>query len=169
MEFDLSIFMGDALLEARRAFSEGEVPVGAVMFDAGGRIISRAHNQAIRRNDPTAHAEVLALRAAGEAIGNYRLTEASLVVTIEPCIMCTGSALNARIRRIVFGAPDPKAGAVASLFRLASDVRLNHQIEIVSGIREDECVKLLKDFFLARRFGSRSGAARSNPEESGVH
>jgi len=139
------------------------------MVDANGIIISRAHNQTVRRNDPTAHAEVLALRAAGEAIGNYRLAEASLVVTIEPCIMCTGSALNARIRRIVFGAPDPKAGAVASLFRLASDTRLNHQIEIVSGIREDECARLLKDFFLARRFGSRSGAARSNPEESGVH
>ncbi len=151
MEFDLSIFMQEALREARRAFDEGEVPVGAVLADAEGKIISRAHNQTIMRSDPTAHAEVLALREAGMTSGNYRLIGASLVVTIEPCIMCAGSALNARIKRIVFGSLDPKAGAVSSLFRLASDSRLNHQIEVISGIMEDECGKLLRDFFMARR------------------
>jgi tRNA(adenine34) deaminase len=151
MELELSLLMEEALKEAEEAFREDEVPVGAVLASSVGEIIARAHNRTISMSDPTAHAEILALRDACTRLGNYRLPGTCMVVTVEPCIMCMGAALHARIQRLVFGTPDPKAGAVVSLFRLASDNRLNHRIEVISGPREQECRRLMQDFFKARR------------------
>lgn len=151
MELELSLLMEEALKEAAAAQEEDEVPVGAVLAGPDGEIIARAHNRTIAMKDPTAHAEILALRDACKRVGNYRLTGTCLVVTVEPCIMCMGAALHARIQRLVFGTADPKAGAVVSLFRLASDNRLNHRIEVLSGPREEECRLLMQDFFKARR------------------
>lgn len=148
---DFLLLMREALQEALQGLAEGEVPVGAVVADQEGEIAARAHNQPIALNDPTAHAEILALRKAGAVYGNYRLRGATLVVTVEPCIMCMGAALHARVSRIVFGALDPKWGAGGSLFNLAADSRLNHRIEVVSGIRGEECVKVMQDFFRSRR------------------
>ena len=151
MHLDLYDLMGLALREAERGFSRGEVPVGAVVATPNGRIVAKAHNQPIALKDPTAHAEILAMRKAGLSYQNYRLNNTLLVVTIEPCLMCMGAAINARIDRLVFGAADPKAGAVHSLYRLAADKRLNHRIEVVSGIMEEECLALMQNFFRARR------------------
>ena len=151
MHLDLYDLMGLALREAERGFSRGEVPVGAVVATPNGRIVAKAHNQPIALKDPTAHAEILAMRKAGLSYRNYRLNNTLLVVTIEPCLMCMGAAINARIDRLVFGAADPKAGAVHSLYRLAADKRLNHRIEVVSGIMEEECLALMQNFFRARR------------------
>ena len=151
MPLDLSYFMSLALNEANEGLSKGEVPVGAVLVTQQGDIVARAHNQPIALNDPTAHAEILVMRKAGKALGNYRLTDTILVVTIEPCLMCMGAALNARISRLVFGAFDPKSGAAGSLYNLATDNRLNHRIEVISGIMEKECSRLLQDFFRVRR------------------
>ncbi len=148
---DYELLMEQALIEAEMGFDEGEVPVGALVTGPEGDIIARAHNQPIRLNDPTAHAEILALRKAGEALKNYRLSEVTLIVTIEPCIMCIGAAIHSRVSTLVFGAFDPKGGAAGSLYNPANDTRLNHRIEIVSGIREKECGDLLKDFFRSRR------------------
>jgi tRNA(adenine34) deaminase len=143
--------MERALEEAEKGFAEGEVPVGAVLAGPDGRIVAKAHNQPIALNDPTAHAEILVLREAGALYKNYRINGAILVVTIEPCLMCMGAAFNARISRLVFGAHDPKWGAARSLYDLAADDRLNHRIEVVSGIMEKECGKLMQDFFRVRR------------------
>jgi len=151
MHRDLYDLMGLALREAERGFSRGEVPVGAVVATPNGQIVAKAHNRPIALKDPTAHAEILAMRKAGLAHQNYRLKNTLLVVTIEPCLMCMGAAINARIDRLVFGAADPKAGAVHSLYRLAADKRLNHRIEVVSGIREEECLALMQNFFRVRR------------------
>ena len=151
MHLDLYDLMGLALREAERGFSRGEVPVGAVVATPNGRIVAKAHNQPIALKDPTAHAEILAMRKAGLSYQNYRLNNTLLVVTIEPCLMCMGAAINARIDRLVFGAADPKAGAVHSLYRLAADKRLNHRIEVVSGIMEEECLALMQNFFKTRR------------------
>jgi len=148
---DFSLWMREALLEAFHGLAEGEVPVGAVLVDPAGEIVARAHNQPIGLNDPTAHAEILALRKAGAVYGNYRLQRTTLVVTVEPCIMCMGAALHARVSRIVFGALDPKWGAAGSLYNLAADSRLNHRIEVVSGILGEECAGAVQDFFKARR------------------
>ena len=148
---DLYHLMEVALEEARKGMEEGEVPVGAVLASTHGSIISSAHNRPIGLSDPTAHAEVLALRKAGELIGNYRLVGTVLVVTIEPCIMCMGAALNARVNEIVYGAADPKGGAAGSLFNLGNISELNHKIKITSGILEQECKGLLKKFFQNRR------------------
>ena len=148
---DYELLMEQALIEAKMGFDEGEVPVGAVVTGPEGDIIARAHNQPISLNDPTAHAEILALRKAGEALKNYRLSEVTLIVTIEPCIMCIGAAIHSRVSTLVFGAFDLKGGAAGSLYNPANDTRLNHRIEIVSGIREKECGDLLKDFFRSRR------------------
>ena len=150
MEIDYQ-YMGEALDQAREALAAGEVPVGAVLVGEGGEVLARAYNRPIALNDPTAHAEVLALRAAAQARGNYRLPGVSLYVTIEPCIMCLGALLQARVRRLVFGAPDPKSGACVSLYRLPEDPRMNHRLEVVSGVREAECRELLQQFFQARR------------------
>ncbi len=151
MHVDIYRLMDRALAEARSAFLKGEVPVGAVLADANGEILASAHNQPIGTSDPTAHAEILALRKAGSVLGNYRLSGSILVATIEPCIMCMGAALHARVATVVYGASDPKAGAAGSLYHLGQDERLNHKIEIVSGIREAECRTILQTFFLARR------------------
>ena len=143
--------MGEALAAARLALAAGEVPVGAVLVGEGGQILARAFNRPIGMSDPTAHAEVLALREAAQALGNYRLPGVSLYVTIEPCLKCVGALLQARVRRLIFGAPDPKAGACVSLYRLPEDPRLNHRLEVLGGVREAECRELLQEFFKARR------------------
>ena len=151
MTRDVYDFMYKALSEARKAATHGEVPVGAVIVDAEGRVVARAFNKTVSLHDPTAHAEILALREAAAQCGNYRLTGATLVVTLEPCPMCMGAALNARVGHLVFGAFDPKWGAAGSLYNLAQDARLNHRIEVTSGVCEEECRRLMQDFFQARR------------------
>jgi len=143
-------FMAIALEEAREAAARGEVPVGAVVV-LDGQVLARAHNEPIARHDPTAHAEILALRAAGDRTGNYRLVGSTLYVTIEPCAMCCGAALQARIARLVYGADDPKAGAVRSLHQLLEDRRLNHRVTVTAGVRAEESGALLREFFGARR------------------
>ncbi len=148
---DFSPFMKEALNEALRGSEEGEVPVGAVVVTPGGEIAARAHNQPIGLNDPAAHAEILALRKAGAFYGNYRLMGSTLVVTVEPCLMCVGAALHARVSRIVFGAHDVKWGAAGSLYNIPADERLNHKIEVISGVLEGQCLKLMQDFFKDRR------------------
>ena len=145
-------FMREALDEARRGAADGEVPVGAVVV-MEGTIVARAHNAPIALADPTAHAEVLALRAAGEKRGNYRLTGATLYATVEPCAMCCGAALHARVARVVYGAPDPKAGAVDSLYRLLDDARLNHRAAAMGGVLAGEAAQLLSAFFETKRSG----------------
>jgi len=142
--------MGEALEEARRGLDAGEVPVGALVVIAD-EIVGRAHNAPIALLDPTAHAEVLALRAAARRSINYRMTDATLYVTVEPCVMCCGAALQARIARLVYAAADPKAGAVESLFRLLDDARLNHRVQTRGGVRAEESRTLLRAFFEARR------------------
>jgi tRNA(adenine34) deaminase len=142
--------MALALDEARRAESEGEVPVGAVVV-LDGRIIGGGRNQVIARSDPTAHAEILALREAAAAIGNYRLTGAALYATLEPCPMCCGAAVNARVARVIYGAADPKAGAAQSLYRLLEDARLNHRAAVSAGVLHQECSAILSEFFQKRR------------------
>lgn len=149
-------FMRLALREARRAFKEEEVPVGAVIIQ-NGRVIARAHNRPRHLNDPTAHAEILALRRAGRKVGNYRLTECSLYVTIESCAMCAGAIIQARLRRVVFGARDPKAGAGGSALSVLNHPKLNHQVEVSSGVLGDDCASILRDFFRARRKMKRVG------------
>jgi len=139
-----------ALEEARRAAALDEVPVGAVVV-LEGRVIGRGRNRMIADRDPTAHAEVVAIRAAAEATGNYRLTGAALYTTIEPCTMCCGAALHARIGRLVYGAADPKTGAARTLYRLLEDSRLNHQVAVVAGVRGAECGALLTEFFHKKR------------------
>ena len=148
---DFYPLMEQAIMEAERGLEKGEVPVGAVIAGRDGEVVARAHNQPIILKDPTAHAEILALRAAGAYHNNYRLIDSTLLVTIEPCLMCMGAALNARVHRLVFGAFDPKSGAAGSVYNLAADDRLNHRIEIISGVMEEECGRLLQDFFRLRR------------------
>jgi tRNA(adenine34) deaminase len=140
-----------ALEEARRAGQIDEVPVGAVLVAASGDLLAAAHNRTIANVDPTAHAEILALRAAAEKLRNYRLLNTTLYVTIEPCIMCMGAVVHARVARLVYGAADPKWGAAGSLYDLAADPRLNHRVEIVRGVHEDDCRRLIQDFFRSRR------------------
>ena len=151
MPLDLFHLMKQALSEAQKGSSMGEVPVGAVLTSPEGQIVAKAYNQPIALGDPTAHAEILAIRKAGLFFRNYRLNNTTLVVTLEPCLMCMGAAINARIARLVFGTVDPKAGAAVSLYNLAEDKRLNHRIEVVSGIMEEECRSLIQDFFRERR------------------
>jgi tRNA(adenine34) deaminase len=146
-------FMAMALEEARLARHEGEVPVGAVVV-ADGAVVGRGHNQPIARKDPTAHAEIVALREAATALATYRLTGATLYVTIEPCVMCVGATVNARIARLVYGARDEKAGALGSVYDIGRDGRLNHRLEVMGGVMEAECGELLREFFRARRPGA---------------
>ena len=143
-------FMKIALQEASEAFRHGEVPVGAVLV-LDSQILAQAHNAPISRQDPSAHAEMLAVRRAAEAIGNYRLTGATLYVTLEPCVMCAGAILQARLTRVVFGARDPKAGAAGSLYSILSDPRLNHRVIVTEGILKDECADILSRFFKEKR------------------
>jgi tRNA(adenine34) deaminase len=142
--------MAAALAEARVAPDHGDVPIGAVVV-VDGVIVARAHNEREAASDPTAHAEVLALRRAAEALGSSRLDGAVLVSTIEPCPMCAGAALVARVARVAFGAPDQKAGACGSLYNLGADPRLNHEFEVVAGIRASQCAALVTEFFAQRR------------------
>lgn len=144
-------YMGEALAQARLSLNAGEVPVGAVLVIGGGKIVAQAHNFPISLNDPTAHAEILVLRQAAEILGNYRLPGTTLYVTIEPCLMCTGALIYARVKRLVFGAPDPRAGACVSLYRIPEDARLNHRLEVTGGVREAECRELMQHFFQFRR------------------
>ena len=144
------LFMRSALREARRALEEDEVPVGAVVVREG-RIVARAHNRPLHSNDPSAHAEVLALRRAGRKLGNYRLPDCTLYVTIEPCAMCAGAMVQGRLRRVVYGASDPKAGASGSALTVLNHPKLNHQVEIGSGVMAEDCASLLQEFFRRRR------------------
>ena len=144
-------FMRLALEEAKRAGRFGEVPVGAVLVSAGGELLAAAGNRTIGAADPTAHAEVLALRAAARDAKNYRLLNTSLYVTIEPCPMCMGAILHARVATLVFGAADPKWGAAGSLYDLPNDGRLNHRVEVVAGVLESECRELIQAFFRLKR------------------
>lgn len=151
------IWMDEALAEARAAEAHDDVPVGAVVV-RDGQIIARAHNERERRQDPTAHAEMLAVRAAAEVVGSWRLERCVLYVSLEPCAMCAGAVVLARVPVLVYGATDPKAGAVGSLMDLARDERLNHRATVVGGIRADECAGVLTRFFHRRR---RAAAAAS--------
>lgn len=140
-----------AINQAMAAVEFDEVPIGACLVDENGELIATGFNRTISDCDPTAHAEILVLREAARKIGNYRLTGTTLYTTIEPCAMCAGALVNARIRRLVYGAPDERFGAVETLFRLCDDDRLNHRIEITPGVLADECRKLMQDFFKVKR------------------
>ncbi|HEX3224306.1 MAG TPA: tRNA adenosine(34) deaminase TadA [Nocardioides sp.] len=147
------VAMRAALDEARRAHESGDVPIGAVVLDPAGSVIGRGHNVRERDGDPTGHAELVALRRAAEATGEWRLAGCTLVVTLEPCTMCAGAAVLSRVDRLVFGAYDAKAGAVGSLWDVVRDRRLNHRPEVVGGVLADECSALLDDFFAHQRLG----------------
>jgi tRNA(adenine34) deaminase len=145
--------MRAALALAEEAWRRGEVPVGAVIV-RGGAVVGRGFNAPIRSSDPTAHAEIVALREAADGLDNYRLPDCDLYVTLEPCPMCAGAIMHARLRRVVFGAPDPKTGAAGSVVNLFSERRLNHQTAVIGGVLADECGALLKRFFAERRSGA---------------
>jgi tRNA(adenine34) deaminase len=145
------VAMVAALDVARSALAAGEVPIGAVVLDPSGAVIASAHNEREALHDPTAHAEIVALRRAGAALGAWQLSGCTLVVTVEPCTMCAGALVLARVARLVFGAWDPKAGAVGSLWDVVRDRRLNHRPEVVAGVRESECAQLVAAFFADRR------------------
>lgn len=154
-------FMTQALMQARAAMTAGEVPVGAVVVRAG-QVIATGANAPIASNDPTAHAEILALRRAGMLLGNYRLTDCEMYVTLEPCVMCVGAILHARLKRVVFGAADPKTGAAGSLVDLFANPRLNHQTLLQGGLMENDCAGLLQAFFQQRRRMPGTGTEKTN-------
>jgi tRNA(adenine34) deaminase len=158
--------MTRALGLARRAAQAGEVPVGAVVYEtATGRVLAEAFNTREQNNDPTAHAELIAVREAAKALGDWRLNACTVVVTLEPCPMCAGMLVNARVGRLVYGADDPKAGACRSLFTIATDTRLNHRCEVVAGLEADACSQLLREFFQQRRADRRAQRAhRDTPD-----
>jgi tRNA(adenine34) deaminase len=145
-----SLYMRQALSQAHNAWALGEVPVGAIVVRQG-EIIATGFNQPIGTHDPTAHAEIMALRAAASILGNYRLPGCELYVTLEPCAMCAGAMMHARLARVVFGAPDPKTGACGSVVNLFGQAKLNHHTELVGGVMAQECGAMLKDFFASRR------------------
>jgi len=145
--------MRAALDQARRSLEAGDVPIGAIVLDGSGQAVGRGHNVRERDGDPTGHAELVAVRRAAEAVGEWRLSGCTLVVTLEPCTMCAGAVVLSRLDRLVFGAFDPKAGAVGSLWDVVRDRRLNHRPEVVSGVLADECSALLDDFFGQQRLG----------------
>ena len=155
--------MREALLEAQQAAREDEVPVGAVLVAQDGAVMAKEHNRTIALCDPTAHAEILVLRAACRTIRNYRLLNTTLYVTIEPCIMCVGALLHARIAKIIFGAKDPKCGGVGSCYNFAADKRLNHTIDVEAGLLEDECRGLIQNFFQEKR----TSGKRQQGDETG--
>jgi tRNA(adenine34) deaminase len=148
---DHDSWMRWALLEADRAAHGGDVPVGCVIVDGRGALVALGRNRREVDQDPTAHAEMVAMRLAAASRGHWRLSDCTLYVTLEPCPMCAGAIVNARVRRLVYGCPDPKAGAVRSLMRIADDPRLNHRVEIVDGVLGDACAQRLRDFFAALR------------------
>lgn len=143
--------MRQALAEAALAEAHGDVPVGAVVVDAAGRILGAGHNEREHAQDPTAHAEILALRRAAAAVGSWRVLDATLVVTLEPCAMCAGAIVLSRVPRVVYGATDPKAGAAGSVLDLLAQPQLNHRPQVLGGVLEQECAELLRAFFRARR------------------
>jgi tRNA(adenine34) deaminase len=145
-----SQFMAAALAEAKRAEAEGEVPIGAVAV-AGGQIVGAGHNRPIGLSDPTAHAEIIAIRSTASRLKAYRLEAVSIYVTLEPCVMCVGAMVNARVARVIYGARDEKAGALGSVYDIGRDGRLNHRFEVVAGVMESECAEILREFFCARR------------------
>lgn len=142
--------MAEALVEAEHAQASGEVPVGAVVV-CDGKIVGRGHNRVIQDSDPTAHAEVLAMREAAVTLGNYRLSGCDLFVTIEPCAMCAGAIVHARLKSLVYGTDDPKAGAVRSVLNVLNHPQLNHKVEVRSGVLQERCAQLLKEFFRSKR------------------
>lgn len=144
-------YMELAINEAKKAGQNCEVPIGAIIVDINGEVLSKAHNSVISLCDPCAHAEILALRNACSKIGNYRLLDMVIYVTVEPCIMCMGAIIHARLKKLVFGAYDPKWGAAGSLYNFAEDKRLNHKTEIIPGICENKCKTLMQDFFKEKR------------------
>jgi tRNA(adenine34) deaminase len=146
----MELAMELALTEARAAVDHGDVPVGAVVL-LGGAVIAARHNERELTGDPTAHAEILAIRDAAAHIGHWRLLDCTLVVTLEPCAMCAGAMVSARLGHLVYGAPDPKAGASGSVLDVTAEPRLNHRVPITSGVMADECGQVLKEFFAARR------------------
>jgi tRNA(adenine34) deaminase len=149
---DAEFFMRQAIAEAQRAAEAGEVPIGCVIVhDPTAAIIGRGGNRRLRDSDPTAHAEIIALRQAGRHLGDWRILDCTVYVTLEPCPMCAGAMVNARIPRLVYGCTDPKAGAVHTLFTLCQDPRLNHRVQITAGILADPCAALLRDFFAQQR------------------
>jgi tRNA(adenine34) deaminase len=150
MDADHQRWMTAALREAERGAAAGEVPVGAVVV-RDGRLVAAAANAPITTHDPTAHAEIRALRAAGAALGNYRLPGCDLYVTVEPCAMCAGAVVQARLRTLIYGCADSKAGAAGSLFDVVGDARLNHRVTVVAGVEEARCRAVIQDFFAARR------------------
>ncbi len=159
-------YMQLALAEARSAEHAGEVPVGAVLVSATGVLLGHGNNQVLRTSDPTAHAEMVALRAAGLALGNYRLTGATLFSTLEPCAMCAGAILHARVARLVYAAPDPKAGACGSVLSVLNHPELNHRVEVTTGLLGEECSTLLTSFFRGRRMRtSENPAAAAHPHD----
>ncbi|MFN3198561.1 MAG: tRNA adenosine(34) deaminase TadA [Bradymonadia bacterium] len=157
-------WMGICIADAQRAAELGEVPVAAIVVSEG-RIIGRGYNLRECTGDPTAHAEIVALRDAARTVGFWRVLDSTLYVTLEPCPMCAGALVNSRVTRLVYGAPDPKAGAVDSLYSITTDPRLNHRLEVLGGVREAECAELLRAFFRARR-GKKRKAVRREPDSS---
>ena len=153
---DDEYWMSICLALAEKAAQCGEVPVGAIVV-LDGEVIGEGYNTREESGDPTAHAEVNALRKASETLGHWRILDATLYVTLEPCSMCAGALVNARIKRVVYGCDDPKAGAVSSLYQLVSDIRLNHRVEVTKGVRADECAGVLRRFFEARRKAKSKG------------
>jgi tRNA(adenine34) deaminase len=143
-------FMRRALRQAQKADAEGEVPVGAVVV-LGDKVVGRGHNRPLGLSDPSAHAEILALRRAAKKLGNYRLKGCDLYVTIEPCAMCAGAIIQVRLRRVIYGAPDPKAGACGSALTVLNHPKANHRVEVVSGVLAEECAAILRAFFRCRR------------------
>ena len=150
---DLHHFMREAIKEAKDGWLNGEVPVGALLINQSDEILARDHNRCISLNDPTAHAEILVIRQAAKRLINYRLNGVTMIVTIEPCPMCMGAIMNARLGVLVFGAFDPKIGAAGSIFNFSEDERLNHRIKVIPCIMEQECRDLMQDFFRERRHG----------------
>jgi len=144
-------FMQSALAWAKKAGQQGEIPIGAVLVSPDGAPLAAAHNHVIGLSDPSAHAEILALREAGARLGNYRLTGSTLYVTVEPCPMCMGAIIHSRVARVVFGARDPKWGAAGSLYDFAADPRFNHHPDVLAGVMEAECRQLMQEFFRAKR------------------
>jgi tRNA(adenine34) deaminase len=143
--------MDEALAEAEKAFAEEEVPIGAVLVSSSGKVLARDHNRTRQLNDPTAHAEMLVLRRGADRLHNFRLRDTALVVTIEPCLMCAGAIVQARVEQVVFGAADSKAGALGSLYDISNDLRLNHRFQVVSGVKESYCQELMRRFFRLKR------------------
>lgn len=152
-----SQWMHEAIAEARAAADAGEVPIGAVIVHEG-EIVARGQNRVLRDNDPTAHAEIVAMRAAAQALKNYRLLDCNLFVTLEPCAMCAGAAIHARLARLVYAADDPKAGAVTSVLQVLNHPRLNHSMAVESGVLGDQAGEMLREFFRQRRAGSASNS-----------